>query len=91
MSRLLGSHVLDIPKDKGWARMRKVNGGVIMDGITTAKRQRMEGALWRLEQQMRREFPMGRPTSDLGVLTPDVRRYNRIDEQISILRTKLGK
>ena len=30
--------------------MKKVDGGVIMDGISVAKRERMESALWRLER-----------------------------------------
>jgi len=68
--------------------MKKVEGGHVMDGISVKKRTRMESALWRLDGQLKREFPRGRPEGE-GLEGRIGHRFNRIEHEIHVLRNKL--
>lgn len=57
-----------------------------VEGVSVAKRERMESALWRLERHLKALFPMGRPA---GLFGSDVSRYERMEREIRTLQGKL--
>lgn len=70
--------------------MRKVQGGLIMDGITKAKRRRMRSALERILFDLEKLSEAA--LKQYGGLNPNqMARYRRMNEESQNLMRKIGE